>query len=275
MRNFLSVASSGLVLVALAGSCSTVDETEPQDPAPVCDWCDVGDQSLRCRLQVLYDGGFWGYPSGGLGYQQTCVDPDSTETEQEHACLDRCDEWIALQPPTTQTHLTCDFLDVAKPFSWAGCVPPEDEEPTGSGQGLTCPSWYSPSTDVYDYESLSSTEASVTVDRDFILHINQDLFSLYSCDDARYVEYSSYWQFEDLDSGDLLYELGLRDDDENASVRGFDPKTMETATSSFDLDSIDDMLLAYDALSFADGVVLTVDRASVSGGVFTIWITIE
>jgi len=41
-------------------------------------------------------------------------------------------------------------------------------------------------------------------------------------------------------------------------VQGFDPTTTKTTTSVFDLDSIDHMLLAYDSLSFADGVALTI-----------------
>lgn len=41
-------------------------------------------------------------------------------------------------------------------------------------------------------------------------------------------------------------------------MQGFDPTTTKTTTSVFDLDSIDHMLLAYDSLSFADGVALTI-----------------
>jgi len=101
------------------------------------------------------------------------------------------------------------------------------------------------------------------------------MFSVYVCDAARYVESSSDWTFTGLEFGELLYELGIRDDDENAVVQGFDPTSMKTNTSSYSLDSVNQMIDTYRALSGVDGIKLTVERSGAPSGKFTIWITVS
>ena len=108
-----------------------------------------------------------------------------------------------------------------------------------------------------------------------MLNIHSDLFSIYVCDPARYVESSSAWTFEDIEPGDLLYELGIREGDENATVQGVELGTTTTTTSVFELDSIGSVHEAYTGLLEANGVKLTVERAGATSGKFVIWITID
>lgn len=279
MSEFIDVDRGLLAISALVGlqltgmSCSTAAEPADELP-PVCEGCDPGERVLRCRLQLTYNGLDSGFPT--TRYQGTCIDEDSNPAEQEQACLDRCQEYIETLEESEM--YDCDFLPVEKKFFWEGCV--ADDDPTGTatgvgGEGNHCPNWYAPAAHVKDYEPIGSNAASVTLDRDFVLDILSDLSSLYTCDDARYVEDTSGWVFEDIDAGDLLYRLGVRNGDEDAVVQGFDPSSMQTTTPPYSLDSVQTMLEAYDALSYADGIALTVDRLGQPANDFTIWITLQ
>jgi hypothetical protein len=268
VRSAATLCAIMIVATGIAeSSCSTIAEPSEGDEPPECKYCDPGTQELRCEI-----GAYWTINSMFYGYVSdsayVCLEPDATEQEKEDACIDSCEAYIA----NDTEDLYCDFLaNAEEPFYWTGCTPPDD---TGGSQSHNCPSWYSPTTRVSDYQATSGS-ATVTIDRVFVSSIRSDMFSLYVCDTTRYVQSTSDWTFDDVASGDLFYELGVRDGDQNATVQGFDPQTSQTTTSAYLLDSITDMRRAYDALRTTDGVKLTVERSGAPGGEFVIWITIE
>lgn len=261
----LSCSSSGI-------SCSTSAEPSEEEP-PVCAYCDIGEQEVRCRTRILYDDNHLMYPPHE--FQYTCTDPEADNEQMQQACLERCEEYAQTREDYDEELYECVLLDVANPAYWTGCVPPEATG-DGGGHGHVCPGWYSPSTYVTDYTLVTSGTATVSVDRSYLLDINEYLFSLYVCDTARYAEQPlGEWKFVEIEPGDLLHELGIRNGDKNIVVQGFDPQTLQTTTSPILLNNQIRMVEAYNTLLEENGAKLSVERTGAPGGTFHIWATIE
>ncbi|MCA9704498.1 MAG: hypothetical protein KDK70_01470 [Myxococcales bacterium] len=250
-----------------ASSCSTKADPVEDEP-PVCEFCEVGEQELKCAI-ATYLGAMFNSEIGDAAY--VCLDPAASDEDKEQACRDSCEQYIA----GNELGLVCAFKPGMEPFRWSSCVPPT--EPTGGGAGAehACPGWYAPSARVRDYEVLGPGLARVTIERGFVEDLREDVLALYVCDDARYVQRETGWVFEGLDAGDLLFALGLREGDRDAIVQGFDPRTMEATTEPFALDSIEEMAAAYDSLAESDGVRVMVERKGAGEGGWEVWVTVD
>ncbi|MCA9711702.1 MAG: hypothetical protein KDK70_38055 [Myxococcales bacterium] len=248
-----------------SASCSTAAEPSEGAP-PVCEFCDVGEQQLRCATVTYYDGGV----SGSIGdAAYVCLVPTATDQDKEQACLASCEDFIA----DNESGLECGFEEGEEPFRWVECVPPT--EPTGGAAGADqeCPGWYAPASRVHGFESEGAT-VTVTIERGLVEQLRAEPGALYACDDARYVAREEGWVFEGIDPGDLLFELGIREGDRGAVVQGFDPRTGKVTSTGYALTSIEGMQQAYAGLREADGVRVVVERAAGDGGAREVWISI-
>jgi hypothetical protein len=265
--SYFTIVGALALALGFAVSCSTT--ADPPDPeVPACD-CPIGERKLDCATAAYWisDDSFVQHTPSSNAY--LCIDEGATEQEKEDECIDGCEAWLG---PILLMSRYCDFFDENDPHPFGYCGAPVEE--TGTMEDFTCPSWYSPSTKVSKY-SADSNEATVTILRSFVDDIRAELTSVYACDDGLYEEGSSDWEFDGVSSGDLLYELGVRSGDKNASVQGWDPVNDRTTTAVFDLDSPEAMFDAHRALLGEDGVKLTVERTGASGGDFDIWITLS
>ena len=84
------------------------------------------------------------------------------------------------------------------------------------------------------YVSYSSSSDLYVVSWAFVASLTQGADQLWGCDAARVVKNSGDgFRIEDAASGDLLYELGLRDGDELISLNGYDLETFGDALFAY------------------------------------------
>jgi hypothetical protein len=74
--------------------------------------------------------------------------------------------------------------------------------------------------------------------------------------------------------GDFIYELGIRSGDKGPKVRAFDPVTYGGVTPWYELQSVADLIAAYDALAGYGHIKIRVDRPSVAAGKHVMYVTL-
>lgn len=126
-----------------------------------------------------------------------------------------------------------------------------DETGTGEGSGLNCSEWETLDSISYQhYTSGRPIGGYSNVDEGLVeLALTHDLAGLLACDEARYSQ-NSYgdWVISEAVMGDLLYEIGLRNGDQNLEVRAYDPVAGSGHTPWYPLNSYQAMAGVLDNL---------------------------
>ena len=222
-------------------------------------------------------------PWHGLeGFDYTSATPSSQmEATLRAELLDTCREECLLKfsdsfpeeidyagSPWTFDHMEC-FMDIPAGSHWQLCphynptYEPHLEHKTGPVPcgAEECSSFncegYDPGS-VAAYVPINSTSGVASLDGEFLETLRENPFLLWECDEARYVQHitgsTTRWVFEQVGEGSLLYELGVRTGDKDASVWEFNPTTYARIGSIYPLDSTEHIAVAFDALINATGV---------------------
>lgn len=136
-----------------------------------------------------------------------------------------------------------------------------DEEPPES----SCPPWYTPGPLIASTPSTGVMD--VNIDKDFVQNLRDDTKAPLTCDTGRYIE----GEFEAVQPGELFYELGFRNGDADAQVRGFDPATQKGNTPWFGLEKGEELSAAFVALFGATGLNFKLKRGI---KIYQIWVNV-
>jgi hypothetical protein len=129
---------------------------------------------------------------------------------------------------------------------------------------------------VYDYTEPNAVTSKSKILSTFVEAVRDDLQVLYVCDDARYQETTSGdWEFQNVVSLELFYELGFRNGDQNAYIAEWDPVAEEVVGQWLALDSLNDFFLAWFINRDADGVIVNVERSSSPTGKYNVKVELD
>jgi hypothetical protein len=259
IRSFFSVVCViALAGAAAAGACQQPYDYPAIEldlcPGP-CSGCDDDDEKYECKLwmfdaddNLLYDGNHW------VG--EFCAAPNQhpSEISLSHAlpCLEECKAALQAQSPGGKCGLPYEIYENSEgkwAWEWRVFTGPlcdsslNDGGTTGGGGGgggsgetgavcpgdsgtgaygdeppeYSCPEWYDPDELVASKQRPRQPIFDVNIDEGFVENLKMSNHAPIICDEGRYIEGA----FQDVQAGELFYEIGFRDGDYELEVRGF------------------------------------------------------
>ncbi len=197
--------------IAACGNDSGNGSTGSTDGGQYCNSCDTDESPYACGCYEM------GVPIAN-GYTVLCGDGSNDAASN-------CAEW-------------CEFAfpEQADEGSIEG-APCSDSDPSGS-----CTGW-DPAAEV----SYSAFTGIYSIDEGFVASVVSDPAPLWTCDDVTVdgVAAGDGFEINDADSGELLYELGLRDGDVLVEINGMPLDTYFDAVAAYFTLWIDDEETSY------------------------------